>query len=75
MFELPKYVIKAGQILVDDGDLRASVQGKTLHVAPGYDRDVEADIARWFERYYSIRFRNYPVGEEYIGEQEVVKCE
>lgn len=75
MFELPRYVIKAGQILVDEGDLRASVQGKTLHVAPGYDRDVEADIARWFERYYSIRFRNYPVGEEYIGEQEVVECE
>ncbi|HEY2893175.1 MAG TPA: formylmethanofuran dehydrogenase subunit A [Pirellulales bacterium] len=74
MFELPRYVIKAGQIIVEQGDIRASVQGKTLHVAPGYDRDVEADIARWFERYYSIRFRNYPVGEEYIGEQEVVSC-
>ena len=35
--------------------------GKTLHVAPDYDRDVETDIQRWFEKSYSIQWRNYPV--------------
>ena len=48
--------------------------GKTLHVSPDYDHDVESDIARWFERYNTIRFANYPVGPEYLGENEIVPC-
>ncbi len=74
MFELPRWVIKNGQVIVDDGELREPVDGKTLYVSPDYDRDVEADIARWFERYYSIRFRNYPVPLEYLREGEMVAC-
>ena len=50
------------------------VDGKTLHVAPDYDRGVEADIARWFETYYSIRFRNYPVSQQYLHAHETVAC-
>jgi formylmethanofuran dehydrogenase subunit A len=74
MFELPRYVIKAGQVIVEQGELREAVSGKTLHVAPDYDRGVEADIARWFEDYYSIRFRNYPVSADYLREAEQVAC-
>ena len=75
MFEMPRYVIKAGQVIVENGEIRAAVQGKTLHVSPDYDRDVEVNIADWFEKYYSIRFRNYPVSEEYLHEHETVPCE
>jgi len=75
MFELPRHVIKDGQIIVEQGEVRDPVQGKTLHVAPDYDPGVEADIADWFEKYYSIRFRNYPVSEEYLPQSEVVACE
>ena len=74
MFELPRFVIHAGRVIAEQGDLREPGFGKTLHVAPQYDRDVESDIARWFETYNSIRFRNYPVGEEYLNEHEVVAC-
>jgi formylmethanofuran dehydrogenase subunit A len=75
MFEMPRYVIKSGQIIVELGEVRDPVQGKTLHVAPDYDRDVETDIAKWFESYYSIRFRNYPVTDDYMQEHETVPCE
>ena len=75
MFELPRYVIKAGQVIVEQGEIRDPVDGKTLHVAPDYDRGVEADIADWFEKYYSIRFRNYPVTEDYMHEHETIACE
>jgi formylmethanofuran dehydrogenase subunit A len=75
MFELPCHVIKAGRIIVEQGEVRDPVYGKTLHVQPDYDPGVEPDIARWFEKYYSIRFRNYPVSEEYLQESEVVGCE
>ncbi len=61
MFALPRYVIKAGEVIVEDGEIRTAPYGETLHVAPDYDREVEPQIADWFEQHYSVRFRNYPV--------------
>jgi formylmethanofuran dehydrogenase subunit A len=75
MFELPRYVIKAGVMMVEQGEIRDPVQGKTLHVSPDYDTGVEADIAQWFEKYYSIRFRNYPVTDDYMREHETIACQ
>lgn len=75
MFELPRLVIKGGQIIVEQGELRDPVQGKTLHVSPDYDRDVESDIADWFETYYSIRFNNYAVSADYLHDHETIACE
>jgi formylmethanofuran dehydrogenase subunit A len=72
MFELPRFVIKAGQIIVEQGDIREETYGKTLHVAPDYDRDVEEDIQRWFEQSYSIRWRNYPVDIDQLRDHEAV---
>ena len=72
MFELPRFVIKAGRILVEQGEIREESYGKTLHVAPDYDRDVEADIQEWFEESYSIRWRNYPVEDATFHEHEVI---
>ena len=66
-------VIKSGQVIVEHGELRDPIDGKTLHVAPGYDHSVEENISEWFEKYYSIRFRNYPVGDEYLHDSECVE--
>jgi formylmethanofuran dehydrogenase subunit A len=74
MFELPRVVIKAGQVMVEQGEIREPVQGKTLHVSPAYDPGIEPDIAAWFEKYYSVRFRNYPVTFDYLQEAEQVAC-
>lgn len=61
MFELPRYVIHRGRVVVEDGELRDPVQGQTHYVAPEYDRAFEPHIAQWIEQHYTIRFRNYPV--------------
>jgi formylmethanofuran dehydrogenase subunit A len=74
MFQVPRYVIKSGQLLVEDGELRQSRDGKTLYVAPGYDERLEDDISDWFEQYYTIRFRNYPVSDAYLHDSELVEC-
>ena len=74
MFELPKYVIKSGVVVVEDGEIREPLIGKTLHVDPDYDKDIEGDISDWFEEYYSIRFRNYPVQDGYLHDAEIVEC-
>jgi formylmethanofuran dehydrogenase subunit A len=72
MFELPRLVIKSGRVIVEQGEIRDPLNGKTLHVSPDYDRDAEAHIQEWFEKYYSIRWRNYPVDASYLHEAEVV---
>lgn len=72
MFELPRMVIKSGRVIVEQGEIRDPANGKTLHVEPDYDHEVEADIQQWFEKYYSIRWRNYPVDPSYLHQAEVV---
>jgi formylmethanofuran dehydrogenase subunit A len=72
MFEMPRTVIKSGRVMIENGEIRDPLIGKTLHVAPEYDREVESDIQEWFEKYYSIRWRNYPVDDSYLHESELV---
>ncbi|MCA9080145.1 MAG: formylmethanofuran dehydrogenase subunit A [Planctomycetaceae bacterium] len=72
MFELPRYVIRRGEVIVDDGELKADHEGRLLHVAPSYDEACVPDIQQWFEENYTIRFRNYPVDESYLHEHLVV---
>ena len=75
MFQRPRHVIKAGQLIVENGELRREVFGKTLHVAAGhFDPALEPHIADWFNDHYSIRFRNYTVDESYLGENQFVAC-
>lgn len=72
MFELPRMVIKSGRIIVEDSEIRESLIGKTLHVQPEYDLELKPYIQEWFEKYYSIRWRNYPVDISYLHESCVI---
>lgn len=72
MFEMPRYVFRRGKLVVEDGEIRDDCNGRTLHVAPRYDEGVVPDIQQWFEKYYTIQFRNYPVDEHYLGEEHLV---
>lgn len=66
MFEHPRYVIKAGRIVIDDGEIRDQPDGETLYVAPGFDAAAMPDIREWFRSHYTIEFENYPVEEEHL---------
>lgn len=72
MFELPRYVIRAGEIIVDDGEIRQLHDGQLLHVAPEYDDGHLPDIQNWFEDNYSIQFRNYPVTAHGVNDNEQI---
>jgi formylmethanofuran dehydrogenase subunit A len=74
MFELPRMVIKSGEVIVEQGEIRQTPGGKTLHVSPPYDPEIEPQIADWFEKYYSIRFRNYPVDPSYMHQAQQIAC-
>lgn len=75
MFQLPRYVIKAGEIVVENGEIRQDIEGASLHVAPAYDEGVIPDIREWFEEYYTIQFANYPVDANHLSRGGVaVEC-
>ncbi len=61
MFSTPRYVIKDGALVVEEGQLRRAPIGRRLRVAPGYDDAVVPDLRRHFERYSTVAFDNYPV--------------
>ena len=71
---LPRVVIKNGVVIVEQGEIREPANGKLLYVAPEWDVSIEADLAAWFEKYYSVRFRNYPIPLDYLHDPEEVAC-
>lgn len=75
MFLTPRYVIKDGRVLVEDGHIREETYGRTFFVAPAYDAGIEAHIREHFDRYYTVCFENYPVQlEHYLPQHEVIGC-
>lgn len=74
MFELPRYVVRRGEVVVDDGELRGDSEGCLFHVAPDFDDEALPDIQQWFEDNYTIRFRNYPVDESFLHEHAEIPC-
>ena len=72
MFALPRYVLKGGQVIVADGDLRAWPTGQTLVAAPDYDPADEPAIAAWFEASSTLQFANYPLQAGEIPDPTVV---
>lgn len=63
MFSTPRYVVKAGVLVVEEGELRRAPTGRRLHVRPPFDPGIARDLERYFDRYATVRFANYPVGE------------
>jgi formylmethanofuran dehydrogenase subunit A len=59
MFAMPRYVIKAGHVVIDDGALREPMEGATMATRVDYDRGVVPGIRKWFDSHASIRFANF----------------
>jgi formylmethanofuran dehydrogenase subunit A len=62
MFATPRYVVKGGVLVVEEGQLRRAPPGRRLHVRPPYERTLDHDLKRYFEQHATVRFENYPVG-------------
>lgn len=61
MFATPRYVVKGGVLVVEEGHLRRAPAGQRLYVRPEFDRSVEARVRRHFDRYSTVSFEHYPV--------------
>jgi formylmethanofuran dehydrogenase subunit A len=63
MFSTPRYVLKGGVLVVDEGQLRRAPVGRRLHVRPEFDLTVTRNIKSWFDERSTVQFTNYPVAE------------
>jgi formylmethanofuran dehydrogenase subunit A len=72
VFSVPRYVIKDGAVVVEDGEIREPPEGRTYHVEPPYDAGILPELQKWFADFYTIEFENYPVDPEYLARPERV---
>lgn len=73
-----KYTIKAGEVVVRDGEIVAVPQGRTYWVDASVPEDqaakVKADLVSKFTKYYSIQLSNYMVQDAYVTRPRVVRA-
>jgi formylmethanofuran dehydrogenase subunit A len=73
MFSYPRYVIKAGEIVIEEGEMRQSVEGHSYAVKPHYDESVETFLRPIFQQQYTMSFDNYPVEMERVHGLQVAE--
>ena len=63
MFATPRFVVKGGVLVVEEGELRRAPAGRRLHVRPPFDTAATRHVERHFEQYSTVQFANYPVSD------------
>jgi formylmethanofuran dehydrogenase subunit A len=74
LFTYPRYVIKSGEIVVEDGDVRATTNGREFIVHPECDHQIEQYLREVFPKVYTMSFENYPVEIERLRHVQIQPC-
>jgi formylmethanofuran dehydrogenase subunit A len=74
MFAYPRYVLKAGEVVVEEGEIRNVVEGRGILVRPTYDEKIEDYLRPLFQQVYTMSFDNYPVELERVERADVRPC-
>ena len=68
MFATPRYVIKGGEVVVEEGDLRRVDDGVLLSSRAGFDPEVSRVLEPLFGDRYTVAFAHYPVRDPALRE-------
>ncbi|MCK4840303.1 MAG: formylmethanofuran dehydrogenase subunit A [Methylococcales bacterium] len=68
MFEKPDYVFKDGEMVVKDGEVVKTVWGTTHVVRPEYDKSIEKDLKKYFDKYMTMKLGNFTISDDEITE-------
>ena len=74
MFRYPRYVIKGGEVVVEEGDIRQKMGGREFVVKPTFDPAIEEYLRPVFQQSYTMSFDNYPVELHRVEGAEVQSC-
>jgi formylmethanofuran dehydrogenase subunit A len=72
MFATPRYVIKGGEVVVEEAQLRRSDQGLLLSSRAGFDPEVSRVLEPLFGDRYTVAFEHYPVRDPALREPAVI---
>jgi formylmethanofuran dehydrogenase subunit A len=68
MFATPRYVIKAGDVVVEEGELRRVDDGVLLSSRAAFDPEVSSVLEPLFGERYTVAFQHYPVRDPALRE-------
>ncbi len=68
MFATPRFVIKGGHLVVEEGDLRRVDDGVLLSSRARFDPDVTSVLEPLFGDRYTVAFEHYPVRDPALRE-------
>ena len=77
-FSNAKYLIKSGEIIVNDGEIVSNGNKQTywVNVETAPSKQVEHDLNEYFRKYYSVSRRNYEVDEHaFMKNPNVIKID
>jgi len=70
----PRYVIKGGEVVVEEGQIRRIVEGREFVVRPPFEDQIEDFLRPWFQQYYTMSFDNYAVEAERVHGMQLAEC-
>jgi formylmethanofuran dehydrogenase subunit A len=74
LFSYPRYVLKRGQVVVEEGEVRTVTEGHEFVSRPAYDETIEEYIRPLFQKVYTMSFENYPTEIERLRHPDVTAC-
>jgi formylmethanofuran dehydrogenase subunit A len=74
LFKTPRYVIKGGEVVIEEGQVRAMTEGREFVVRPAFDAQIEDYLRPLFQQVYTMSFDNYPVEAERVHGMQVAEC-
>jgi len=75
MFRYPRYVLKGGEVVVEEGHIRHQMGGREFLVQPYFDPKIEDFLRPLFQQHYTMCFENYPVELERVEHPDIHVCE
>ncbi len=74
MFRYPRYVLKGGEVAVEEGEIRSTKDGHEFVCQPSYDEKIEDYLKPVFQQQYTMSFENYPVEAERVHGMQIAEC-
>jgi formylmethanofuran dehydrogenase subunit A len=68
MFATPTHVFKDGELVAKNGKIVKVTRGNTHVVKPEFDRGIEKELNKYFDRYQTMRLNSFIINDDEMSE-------
>jgi formylmethanofuran dehydrogenase subunit A len=68
MFATPTHVFKDGELVAKNGKIVKVTRGNTHVVKPEFDRGIEKELNKYFDRYQTMRLNSFIIDDDELSE-------